>query len=64
MDDNQTKFSDLKIAIKVQDKDGDIGIITEIEDIHNIYVDLDNGGKAIYCMDKNCDTYENLKIIK
>ena len=58
-------MSDIKVGDKVIDKDGTIGRVTEIESKHNIIVDCINClGSGIYCIDKNCEYYDRLKIYK
>ena len=58
-------MSDIKVGDKVIDKDGTIGRVTEIESKHNISVDYINClGSGIYCIDKNCEYYDRLKIYK
>ena len=65
-------------GLRVQDEaDGDIGYITEPDDIHNIFVtfpvqptlqykDMDPVyfcGTGLYCLDKKCKDFHDLKII-
>lgn len=46
---------------KVIDLQGDIGIIDQIDDIHNIWVKLENGNDmGVYCLEKDCDCYHPL----
>ena len=52
--DKPLKFEELKIGMKVIDKDKNIGVITEIEDVHNVHVEFDGGGAGIYCLFENC----------
>lgn len=46
-------YNNIKIGMIVIDTDGDIGIIIECNDIHNILVSYKNGS-AIFCMSPNC----------
>lgn len=48
------KFERLKIGMKVIDNDKNIGTITEIEDIHNVFVEYDNGGFGCHCFVEGC----------
>jgi len=71
-------FKYLYLGVKVQDEgDGDIGYITELIDIHNVFVtfpvqssikyeDLvpnDFNGTGLYCLDQSCTDYYDLTII-
>ena len=41
------------------------GIVREIEDIHNVFVEYNGGGSGLYCMDPACEDYDpSLKLIK
>ena len=59
-------YNKLKIGDYVYDSTFDAyGIIKEHKDIHNIFVEYDNGGSGLYCMDPTCEEFDhNLKIIK
>ena len=58
---NLLLYADLKIGMQVMDEDGDIGIIKECFDAHNILVEFQNGGTGFYCLAPNCeDGSENL----
>lgn len=50
----QVKHSDLVIGLKVQDNDGNIGKVKDCSDIHNVYVEYDNGGSEIHCLVEDC----------
>jgi len=40
------------------------GKIIDDSDIHNIIVEYDNGGRGLYCLDKNCLEFdESLKFV-
>ena len=54
------EFESVRSGLCIQDEDGYVGMITSIEDIHNIHIDLDNGGSGIYCMDPTCQYYNKL----
>lgn len=47
-------YDDLFVEMKVIDQDGDVGKITEIVNICNIYIKYDNGGSGISCMSGCC----------
>jgi hypothetical protein len=59
-------FKDLKIGMTIQDSEGNIGTIINIEDIHNVHIEYYNGlrseieygGMAILCFDPECEFYE------
>lgn len=53
-------MNELKINDRVIDSSKNRGIITKIEDIHNIYVEFYCGGIGIYCQDEKCDMYDPL----
>jgi uncharacterized FAD-dependent dehydrogenase len=42
-----------KIGDKVKNSDNEVGIITRIDDIHNVFVKFSNGGRGIYCLSKS-----------
>lgn len=52
---NLLLYADIKIGMKVMDDDGDIGIIKECDDAHNVLVEFPNGGTGIYCLVSNCE---------
>jgi hypothetical protein len=47
------EFSELKKGMKVQDVDGNVGVIKKCNDIHNIYIKYEGsvGGYGLYCID-------------
>ncbi len=45
----------IKEGDKVMDEDGDVGIVTDAKDLHNIEVDYENGARGISCMVENCE---------
>lgn len=56
-------YVDIEIGMEVMDEHGDIGIVTECDDPHNILVEYGNGGKGLYCLSPNCeDGTDNLYI--
>lgn len=65
--ENKKKTSDCEdlyvVGASTIDDDGFTGTISEIEDMHNVMVDLDSGGKASYCCVPLCDDYFPCKII-
>lgn len=46
-------FEEIKVGMEIK-HDGDIGIIDEIQDIHNIFIKFVNKGSGYVCLDKNC----------
>ena len=50
-------YADLKKGMKVIDGDGDIGIITECEDAHNVIVQYENEGVGIHCLVEDCELF-------
>lgn len=52
--DDRLNFNEIEIGMRVRDHDGDIGIVTQIEDINNIYVKYDNGGFGYICLEAGC----------
>lgn len=52
---NALLYADIKIGMEVMNEYGDIGIITECDDPHNILVEYGNGGKGLYCLVPNCE---------
>jgi hypothetical protein len=42
------------VGARVSDEDGDTGTIVAMEDEHNVHVNLDCGGRAIYCCAEGC----------
>jgi hypothetical protein len=59
-------YKELEIGDYVYDPEMEAyGYVEHIEDIHNIIVEFDDGGKGIYCLDPKCSLFDNsLKIIK
>ena len=56
-DGNALLYADIQKGMKVIDNDGDIGIVTECEDAHNIMVEYENGGKGLHCLVEGCELY-------
>jgi hypothetical protein len=48
-------YDDIKIGMQVVDKEGDVGIVKEANDQHNIVVDFGNGGSGLYCLVIGCE---------
>jgi len=46
--------SNLVIGMKVQDGEGNVGTVKECEDIHNVFVEYDNGGSGLHCLVEGC----------
>lgn len=51
------KFEDLAVGMKIKDTDGDIGVVKECSDPHNVFIEYDGGGSALLCLDENCHEY-------
>jgi len=41
-----------KVGDKVRNKDGEVGKVTKVENIHNIFVNFPDG-KGIYCLSRS-----------
>lgn len=50
-------YANIQKGMKVIDNDGDIGIITECEDAHNVIVEYENEGKGIHCLAEGCELF-------
>jgi hypothetical protein len=48
---------------KIKDTDGREGVITDIEDAHNIFVEYPDG-QAIHCMVEGCELYSPIEKVK
>lgn len=59
---NKLTMQNIKTGLLVTDKDGDFGIIRNCDDIHNIKVEFTLGGVGLYCLDEECEEYEELYI--
>ena len=51
--------SNLRLGAKVVDREQNTGVITSIEDKHNVEVQFVNGGAGIWCFVEDC--YEYIK---
>jgi hypothetical protein len=49
--------SNLRLGAKVVDSEQNTGVITSIEDKHNVEVHFDNGGVGLWCFVEDCDEY-------
>ena len=47
-------YKDIIVNMKVKNKEGITGVVKKCEDIHNIFVEYDNGGSGLYCLVKKC----------
>jgi hypothetical protein len=54
-DDIPIPYKDLFIGMEVKNKDGDVGVIKEIIDSHNVFVEYNNGGFGLHCTETNCN---------
>ena len=52
----------IKVGDKVINKDGDIGIVVNMENLHDVEVEYLGGGVGLYCIDKECPDYEGLEL--
>ena len=64
----ELKFKDIKIGMEVFDKDNDKGIITDCDDINNVFVRFikigrNSMGSGNYCLDKKAKEYTPLYIL-
>ena len=41
-------------GMRVQDGEGNVGTVKECEDIHNVFVEYDNGGSGFHCLVEGC----------
>ena len=50
------EFSELKIGMKVQDNNGNVGIVKKCNDAYNVLVKFitGTGGYGFYCLDAEC----------
>lgn len=46
--------SDLVKDMRVQDDNGNVGLVKECDDMHNIFVEYDTGGSGYYCVVIGC----------
>ena len=58
------KFEYLKVKLtannlfkeaRIRDEEGSIGTIIECEDLHNVFINFDDGGSALYCFIEDCE---------
>jgi len=53
------------LSTPVIDNEGYSGKITDIQDIHNVWVTYDNdSGSGVYCLDENCPDFDPLIVIE
>lgn len=48
-------YSNLILGARVVDSEQNTGTIISIEDMHNIEVEFDNGGKGLWCFAEGCE---------
>lgn len=48
------KYENLIKGLEVQSKEGYNGIVENCEDIHNVFVEYDNGGSGLHCLVEGC----------
>lgn len=46
--------SNLVNGMRVHNAEGDVGTVKECEDIHNVFVEYDNGGSGLHCLVEGC----------
>ena len=46
--------NNLFIGMRVQDNECNVGTVKECEDIHNVFVEYDNGGSGLHCLVEGC----------
>jgi hypothetical protein len=46
--------SDLVIGMRITDNDGNVGIVKDCDDLHNVFVEYDNGGSGFHCLIEEC----------
>lgn len=47
-------YKDIVVGMRVKNNERITGIIKECDNIHNIFVEYDNGGSGLYCLVKDC----------
>lgn len=47
-------YKDIVIGMEVIDDDKQKGMVISCDNIHNIYVEFNNGGSGLYCLVKDC----------
>tara|TARA_R110000744_G_C19257411_1_gene550981 strand:- start:274 stop:522 length:249 start_codon:yes stop_codon:yes gene_type:complete len=50
--------SNLKFGMNVVDAEQNKGTIVNIDDLHNVEVDFQNGGRMLGCFVKDCEEYK------
>ena len=50
--------SNLKLGMNVVDEEQNKGTIVNIDDLHNVEVDFQNGGRMLGCFVKDCEEYK------
>jgi len=58
-------FKQIKIGDVVEDDEGLTGVVTEVKDLHNVYVRYKGKypGNGLYCLVKCCAMYSGLKLV-
>ena len=54
---DKLSFEQLKNDMKVKDIFGNIGIIKDISDIHNIRITYPKGEYALFCLQEGCEDF-------
>jgi|688.fasta_scaffold289824_4 hypothetical protein len=49
--------SNLQLGKKVVDGEQNTGVITSIDDLHNVEVKFDNGGAGLWCFVDDCEEF-------
>lgn len=47
----------LRLGVKVVDSEQNTGVISSIEDKHNVVIQFDNGSTGFWCFVEDCDEY-------
>jgi len=56
-------YNKLKIKDYVYDPGLNVyGIVKEIDDIHNVFIEYEDGGSGLYCLDPSCDEFDPIEI--
>jgi hypothetical protein len=50
-------YNNLQLGKKVVDGKQNTGVITSIDDLHNVEVKFDNGGAGLWCFVEDCEEF-------
>ncbi len=51
-------YSNLKLGKNVVDAEQNKGTIVNIDDLHNVEIDFENGGRMLGCFVEDCEEYK------